>query len=31
MRPIFWEVLSDVPHCMIVKHRITGTVRMIAK
>lgn len=29
--PAFWKILQDVPHCMIVRHRITGTVRMIAK
>lgn len=29
--PVFWKILSDVPHCMIIKNWITGTIRMIAK
>lgn len=29
--PAFWKILQDVPHCMIVKHRITGEVKVIDK
>ena len=28
---LFWVVLQDLNHCMIVKHRFTGEVKAIDK
>ena len=31
LKPFCWEVLQDMNHSMIVKHRVTGEVKVIDK
>lgn len=31
LKPLCWEVLQDMNHSMIVKHRVTGEVKVIDK
>ena len=31
LSPLCWMVLQDMPHSMIVKHRVTGEVKVINK
>lgn len=31
LSPLCWVVLQDLPHSMIVKHRVTGEVKVIDK
>lgn len=29
--PLFWQIISDVPHCMIIKNWITGETKVLDK
>ena len=31
LKPFCWEVLKDLPESLIVKHRVTGEVKLIRK
>lgn len=31
LSPLCWVVLQELPHSMIVKHRVTGEVKVIDK
>ena len=31
LKPLCWVVLQDLNHSMIVKHRVTGEVKVISK
>lgn len=31
LNPLCWEVLQDLNHSMIVKHKVTGEVKLIDK
>lgn len=31
LQPMFWTVLQDLTHSMIVRHRVTGEVKVIEK
>ena len=31
LKPLCWVVLQDLPKSMIVKHRVTGEVKVISK
>ncbi len=31
LKPLCWVVLQDMPNSMIVKHRVTGEVKVISK
>lgn len=31
MNPMFWVVIRDLPKSMIVRHRITGEVKLVEK